>query len=378
MGLLRRRSIIRILDAAAATINAWVSDQTHGKIQNLISAAAITTYTRLILTNAIYFQGNWATAFKASLTQDASFETSPGESSSVQMMQQVNELGYYQQLGADGFQAVDLPYSGNNLDMMVILPTSSDLASFQSGMNADLFSTISSNLATSDVDVQLPKFQINETYDLVPSLQDLGIHEAFTGAADLSGISSQGPLAISQVIQKSQINVDETGTEAAAATGVAVSTAVATVSNPSPPISFDANHPFLFAIRDRATNTILFMGSVANPGGSRSPDPSNGSGAPSPAPANGGGTPLSATPLQPFPLRWVAFPSVAPAVSEPHTATKKSGPSVSGHAVTGKGGNVKVATIQKGITSHNSGTIKKSSAQPLVALTLSADHDWLV
>jgi serpin B len=250
--------------AAAATINAWVSAQTDGKITNLISPDDLSALTSLVITNAVYFKANWADPFEAELTHSASFQTSSTDSATVQMMQETDELGYYSQSGPNGFQAVDLSYQGNDLDMMVILPTTNNLAQFQSTLTPTLFSKIAANLARVPVEVDLPKFQLTETYNLIAPLESLGIKNAFSSSANFSGISNV-PMYISDVVQQSYIQVNETGTEAAAATGVFGVAGVVTGYNP-PPISFDADHPFLFAIRDAATNTILFLGSVSNPG----------------------------------------------------------------------------------------------------------------
>jgi serpin B len=265
-------------DAAAKTIDDWVSAQTNGKIPDLIKSSQLNDLTRLVLTNAIYFKGSWASPFNADLTHAASFQIDSTDASTVQMMEQTSPFGYYAQSGPNGFQALDLPYSAaatpsgvfstvpapsSDLDMVVILPTASNLANFQSTLTPDVFNQITSNLSTTKVNVDLPKFKLNETYDLVDPLKALGIHTAFTQQADFSGISSS-PLQITDVIQKTFINVDETGTEAAAATALMMGPN-AVVALPSPQVTFNADHPFIIAIRDRATNTILFLGSVTDP-----------------------------------------------------------------------------------------------------------------
>jgi len=254
--------------AAAATINAWVSDQTHGKIPNLISKNDIDSLTCLILTNAIYFKGDWASVFNATYTHDAFFQQSPTDTTKVRMMWQENYYDYYAQSGPNGFQALDIPYQGNNLDMLVILPTSTTLDAFQSALTPDLFSTITSNLHSADVSVSLPQFKLEGSFLLNTPLQNLGIHAAFN-AADFSGMFPLNPdetYFIQKVIHKTFIQVTEKGTEAAAATAVIVGTTGCVTLNPPIPISFYADHPFLFAIRDHATNTILFLGRVTDPG----------------------------------------------------------------------------------------------------------------
>ena len=248
--------------AAADNINAWVAGQTHGKIKDLISPDAINHLTRLVLTNAIYFKGNWTSAFDSTSTHDAPFALSSSHSESVRMMQQTSDLGYYEQSGPDGFQAVDLPFQGNHLDMIVILPASGAVDHFESSLTPELFSQITSHLSTSYVNIDLPSFKLNESFDLAAPLQALGIHTAFSQAADFSGIA-QAQLHISEVVHKSFIDVNENGAEAAAATGILTKIS-AVVMQPNP-VSFNADHPFLFAIRDRATDTMLFLGRVNDP-----------------------------------------------------------------------------------------------------------------
>ena len=253
--------------SAAGIINQWVSDQTNGKIQNLIPPNAINGLTRLILTNAIYFKGTWQSSFSGAFTRQADFTTAPGQTSPAQMMFQNNNFNYYTQGGPNAFQAIDLPYTGNNLDMLVILPTNPDLTNFDASLTPDLFNQVSAGLQSANVDLYLPRFQLSETYDLVSPLENLGITDAFGDSADFSGITDSEPLQISDVIHKSFIQVDEQGTEAAAATGVIARTSATFVGPPPPPpIVFDADHPFIVAIRDHSTGTILFLGQVTNPG----------------------------------------------------------------------------------------------------------------
>jgi serpin B len=253
--------------AAADTINAWVSDQTHGKIKDLISKDAINQYTRLILTNAIYFKGDWATAFNADATRTIPFHSTDSESAPSQMMHQTADFRYYSQTGPNGFQALDLPYQGDNVDMLIILPTASTLDGFQALFTKDLYYQITSNLSTADVNVYLPKFKLEESYDLGKPLYDLGINTAFSDDADFSGITSDpNGIKIDSVVHKSFVQVDEKGTEAAAATGIGMVRCTSVGWTPPQPILFNADHPFLFAIRERSTNTILFLGQVSDPG----------------------------------------------------------------------------------------------------------------
>lgn len=287
--------------AAAGIINAWVSNQTHGKIPALISPDAIDDLTRLILTNAIYFKGTWQNSFNGDLTRQADFTTAPGQSSPVQMMFQNKDFGYYAQSGDNAFQAIDLPYTGNNLDMLVILPGNPDLTNFDASLTPDLFNQISTGLHATDVNLYLPRFELKESYDLVKPLQNLGITDAFSPLADFSGITDSAALNISDVVHQSFLQVDEQGSEAAAATGVIATTSAVMYPAPPPPPTFDANHPFLVAIRDHATGTILFLGQVTNPG--------NFTDGETPPSHTGGGPILIGSPTFPFGPVTVAPPA---------------------------------------------------------------------
>lgn len=255
---------------SAATINDWVSKQTGGKIQNLISANAIDMYTTLILTNAVYFKGDWVKPFKENATYKESFFVSETMASTVSMMHQTDQFGYYEQPGVGGvggFQALSMPYIGGNMEMLVILPTTYQLAEFQAGLTADTFSRIAANLDYTKVEVSLPKFKMNQSYELTSTLEKMGINMAFSRQADFSGISADGEnLQVVKVLHQTFVSVNETGTEAAGATGGMMKSGFV-IYDPAPPVVFNADHPFLFAIRDRVTNTMLFLGREQNPGG---------------------------------------------------------------------------------------------------------------
>ena len=247
---------------AAQTINNWVADQTNDKIQNLIPPGYITPVTQLVLANAIYFKGNWATAFDNSLTQDANFTLASGGQVNVSMMHQTNSYGY---MDSDGYQVLELPYAGGRLAMDVILPDAgSGLSTMDvSQLPSDLGQWLD-GLRMQQVNVSLPKFQMTTSFDLSQPLQALGITDAFSNAADFSGITNATQLQINAVVHKAFIDVDETGTEAAAATAVGCEPTFVAIPQ-SPPIVFNADHPFLFTIRDTQTGTVLFMGQETNP-----------------------------------------------------------------------------------------------------------------
>ena len=239
---------------AAQTINNWVAQQTNDKIQDLISPEMLTQYTRLVLTNAVYFKGNWATAFDTSATYNANFTLSSGAQVQASTMHNTSGFGY---MASDGYQVLQMPYVGNRLAMDVILPSA---ASGLSGLDAsqlpaDLNGWLG-GLSGQQVQVSLPKFTMTTSYDLSTPLQ-AGMTNAFSKyEADFSGI---GPnqLYISDVVHKAYIDVNETGTEAAGATGVVVGVA-AVAGSFHPPIVFNADHPFLFVIRDTQSGSVLF------------------------------------------------------------------------------------------------------------------------
>jgi len=260
-GGLHQVDFINATEAARQTINNWVAQQTNNKIQNLIPEGMLTSLTRLVLTNAVYFKGQWATAFDPSLTQDAAFTLGSGGQVQVPTMHATNSYGYMQ---SDGYQVLQLPYQGNRLVMDVLLPSAT---SGLSGLNAsqlpaDLNGWLQ-GLTPQQVAVSLPKFTMTTQFNLNQSLEALGMTDAFSNAANFSGISTVG-LKIDSVVHKAFIDVDETGTTAAGATGVGMVPTYVAVGLPQP-IVFNADRPFLFLIRDTQTGSVLFMGQVADP-----------------------------------------------------------------------------------------------------------------
>jgi serpin B len=285
-GGLNQVDFIHQAEAARQTINAWVAQHTNDKIQDLFPAGSIDQFTRLVLANAIYFKGNWATAFNAASTHDANFTLASGANEQVPTMHGSTDYRYMQ---SDGFQVLELPYAGGRLAMDVLLPNGGGSAGLSVGQLPSDLNSWFAGLGNQQVDVSLPKFTHTTNYGLSGPLQALGMPDAFTNAADFSGITdpTKTPLKISGVVHKAYIGVDETGTEAAAATGVGMIQVLCVVPDPPPPIQFNADHPFLFMIRDTQSGSVLFMGQEA--------DPLN-SGGDSTAP---GISPHAATPTQP-------------------------------------------------------------------------------
>ena len=239
----------------------------------MIPEGALDNLTRLVLTNAIYFKGQWATPFNASLTQNAAFTLGSGSQVQVPTMHATNSYGYMQ---SNGYQVLELPYAGNRLVMDVLLPTGSGPAGLDASQLPRQPYGWLQGLTPQQVAVSLPKFQITTpSFDLTQSLEALGMTDAFSRtAADFSGIANTAPTRCISVpsYHKAFIEVDEAGTEAAAATAVAIG--VSCVVEPkTPPIVFNADHPFLFLIRDTQSGSVLFMGQVADPS-STGTDPS--------------------------------------------------------------------------------------------------------
>ena len=245
---------------AVTIINEWVSVKTNGKITNLVSDAVVNKETRLVLTNAIYFKGKWEAAFKKENTNNEPFMVSEEDSVQAPMMMQQAHFAYYED---EKIQALDLPYKGGDLAMLVVLPQKTDgLGKVEEDWSKDHYSTVISHLHSEDVQVRLPKFKLETKYELKTPLTEMGLGVCFGDAANFSGISAE-PLKISEVVHKAFVSVDEEGTEAAAATAVGMMRMSAVM--PARPKVFNADHPFMFFIRNRKSGTILFSGRLANP-----------------------------------------------------------------------------------------------------------------
>ncbi len=243
-------------EEARQTINSWVEEQTKNKIKDLLKSSHIDSKSVAILTNAIYFKASWAKPFSSSATSLADFHASPGAKIKVDLMKQTERFRYCE----DGaFQALELPYKGDSLAMMIILPRSIDgLPDLEKALSASKLNEVVGKLAPVRVQVGLPKFKMTESTELKTPLAELGMPLAFKlGSADFSGITGTRELAISDVVHQAFVEVDERGTEAAAATATVFARAAMVVA---PPVVFRADHPFLFLIRDTRSGSILFLG----------------------------------------------------------------------------------------------------------------------
>lgn len=248
-------------EASRVRINTWVSDKTEGKITDLIPPGHITPDTKLVLTNAIYFNAAWATKFEKAGTTTLPFQTSTGPVS-VPTMHETTEVASAV-VGGNvdevGYQAVALPYAGNELSMLVICPD--DFAAFDTVLTADKLNQIIAKLKEGRVELSLPKWKLTDETSLGDSLQALGMKAAFNNA-DFSGIDGSLGLQISEVLHKAFVAVDEDGTEAAAATAVLVNDTSLPID---PPTVIKVDKPFLYLIRDNATGAIVFLGRIMDP-----------------------------------------------------------------------------------------------------------------
>jgi serpin B len=248
-------------EAARKLINAWVEQQTRNKIKDLLQPGVLATNTRLVLTNAIYFKGFWAHQFKKNDTRPELFHTSPGTSVKAPLMHDTSDYKY---LDGGDFQALELPYKGNDLSMVVLLPKKVDgLPELEKKLTEANLAAWLGRLQKREVMVALPKFKMTREFGLNQVLQALGMRQAFIpGGADFTGMSGSGrELFISAVIHKAFVDVNEEGTEAAAATGVVISLASAVPNR----VVFRADHPFVFLIRDNRSGSILFLGRLTQP-----------------------------------------------------------------------------------------------------------------
>jgi len=248
---------------AVKTINRWVSKQTRGLIKETISEAAASKDTRAVLVNTAYLKADWLSPFKKAITHEQIFYGPDGEIRTP-MMKDLRDLVH---LDGNSFQAVNIPYKDNTMSMVVILPDSKDgaetlLNSLSPRSVTDILKTLDTS-QTRPVDISFPKVNLDAEYTLNALLHTLGIKTAFTRHADFKGITKSTSLKIDSVFHKTVLKVDETGTEAAAVTGIKVE--IASVQMPVTPITFDVNHPYIILLRHTDTQAVLFMGLINTP-----------------------------------------------------------------------------------------------------------------
>jgi serpin B len=255
---LRILDFIKEPEQSRITINNWVSDQTEGRIKDLIPQGVIDALTRLVLTNAIYFNAAWQYPFNKDATSNGEFYLLGGDKITVPMMNQTESFGYAE---GDDYQAVELPYDGSELSMVILLPKAGQFDSFEASMSSQRVDSIVQNIEYRQVALSLPKFEYESSFSLKDTLSAMGMPDAFSAGADFSGMTGSPDLFIDEILHKAFVSVDEAGTEAAAATAVIMKLTAA----PAEPIKITIDRPFIFLIRDIETGTILFVGRVLNP-----------------------------------------------------------------------------------------------------------------
>jgi len=244
-------------ESSRTMINEWVAKKTEDKIKNLLPQGSISSDTRLVLTNTVYFNAAWQTPFETSNTKLASFTRGDSSKVEVQTMTGYQEMPYGE--GAD-YAAVALPYDGNELSMVMILPPQGGLDAFEASLTPARLTTLLDTMGGRGVSITLPRFKVESSFSLADQLSKLGMTAAFSDAADFTGINPKGGLSIGSVVHKAFVDVDEAGTEAAAATAVTIG-----VTSAPEPAEIHLDHPYLFLIRDNKSGTILFLGRVEDP-----------------------------------------------------------------------------------------------------------------
>src|SRR5271157_958384 len=248
-------------ELARETINQWVEKQTQEKIKDLVPCGAIKPLTRLVLTNAIYFKGDWTRPFPKAATRDELFHLSSDQTTTSPLMHKTDDFKF---AAVDGLKALELPYGNGDLATIVLLPDAIDgLGALEQKLSPESLTRWTSGLQKRKVQVFLPRFKLTSEFSLSTVLAAMGMPLAFDDRADFTGMSTEKYLYISAVLHKAFVDVNEEGTEAAAATGVVVTARA--MMRPQEPALFRADHPFLFLIVDNRTKSILFLGRVINP-----------------------------------------------------------------------------------------------------------------
>jgi serpin B len=257
---------VRNTEGSRRRINQWVENQTNDKIRDLLPEGSVKDNTRLVLTNAIYFDGSWKHKFNKDLTHEDTFVSASGTPSTVSMMHQQQAFRYAER---SGYQMLEMPYAGDDLSLVVMLPNAADgLKNLEASLTPDEWNAGVNAMYQTSVNVSLPKFTFDSSFGLADALKALGMKHAFDKeGADLKGIADppSEKLYIDGAIHKAFIDVNENGTEAAAATAVIVGMVTTCFCAPPQPKTFDADHPFLFALRDVHTGSLLFVGRVVEP-----------------------------------------------------------------------------------------------------------------
>jgi len=262
-GLIENLNFAGDPEGSRIRINKWVEEKTKEKIKDLIPQNFIDASTRLVLTNAIYFKGEWVQEFDEKETREENFYLAPEKTVLVDMMRRLDEEAEFPYYETENLQILEMPYSGEETSMLVLLPKKHNLEEIEEQLTLENLSTWQDNLEEQEVRVYFPKFKLETKYFLGEFLSQMGMPIAFTGFADFSGITGKKDLIIAEVIHQAFVEVDEKGTEAAAATAVLFKEIVSPIE-PTIPV-FRADRPFIFLIQEEETGSILFMGRVLNP-----------------------------------------------------------------------------------------------------------------
>ncbi|MEO0185961.1 MAG: serpin family protein [candidate division WOR-3 bacterium] len=260
-GYARNVDFIGATEQTRQTINKWVEEKTNDKIKDLFPPGSLNPNSRLVITNAIYFKGKWVKQFDKSLTMEEDFWVTEARSIRVPMMKRIDPEAVYNYAQTEDMQLLELPYEGDDLSMIIILPRRHDLKTIEDRLNSDKFEEWKRLLSETRVEVFLPRFTFKTKYNLTVNLSELGMPNAFSAHCDFSGIDGTRNLYVQSVVHQAFVDVNEEGTEAAAATGVVVGI---TSVGPQIPV-FRADHPFIFVIQEKDTGNILFIGKVVEP-----------------------------------------------------------------------------------------------------------------
>jgi serpin B len=245
-------------EEARLAINDWVAGETNDRIEELVGEGVLDAMVRLVLVNAVYLNAAWMTPFEEEATSEGDFHLLDGSVTQTHLMNMSTMLRFAE---GTAWRAVELPYAGNELAMLVIVPDEGSFADVETALEAELLDAVTAGFEYQQVVISLPKFDIRLQVGLIPALRAMGLTEATGSSADFSRMTGGKDLFISDVVHEAWISADEAGTEAAAATAVMMSLTAA----PAEPIEFVVDRPFLFVLHDTETGSILFMGRVVNP-----------------------------------------------------------------------------------------------------------------
>ncbi|HEU0297551.1 MAG TPA: serpin family protein, partial [Anaerolineales bacterium] len=255
----RLADFVNQFESVRKEINDWVYDETQEKIKDLLPEGVLSSDTRMVLVNAIYFKADWLNQFDANDTFDSPFHLLDGTDVTVKTMNQGTSMPYYR---GDGFQAVELPYAGDTAAMDIFVPDEGNFEALESSLNSDLFNETINGLQPASMMLSLPKFTFESSFNFSDTLKSMGMVDAFAAdKADFTAMTAENDLFISNVIHKAFVAVDEEGTEAAAATAVIVDVTSAIMYD----VTLTIDRPFIFIIRDKISGQILFIGRVLDP-----------------------------------------------------------------------------------------------------------------